>query len=370
MSTVDKVTMKRAGSTFRFVVAGDFHLSSETPRSRRDDFQQAVLGKLAQIQNIAAKKDTNSIILTGDIFNTKNISNPFIIVLLSLLQQHKEQRFFSIIGNHDIYYDKLSSITSSPLGILYVSRAINRLGVITITDSGDPVDLTTLPGGSPHGQPHGQDPAEGILPDQPWLVIKGFDYVPNLRLDTSGLPASALKIAVIHAFAGEDKAFMPEQSSDWISREALAYSGFDWVIAGHDHVADYFTFQNPETGQTVNVLVPGSVTRGTKHSFRRDQEPYVWLFEALSPKALHLQGGQHPITVEKVVLDVAPMDEVFSVEKIEREDVDKKIVDFVQTLQEVYTHKSGIYEVLDQLIGAGPIKTLVENYLTECGILR
>ena len=57
---------------FTIITVNDIHISDNGPRSRIDDFKEAVLGKLNQMCMACNKLNADAAIIAGDLFNLKN----------------------------------------------------------------------------------------------------------------------------------------------------------------------------------------------------------------------------------------------------------------------------------------------------------
>lgn len=110
----------------RALFLSDVHIATRSPRSRKDNFYEAILAKLSQIGEIARKKNVHFVSIAGDLFHYKSPSdNTFQCVndLADIFRSYKCP-ILTIPGNHDLLYDNYEYINRQPYGTLIRTGAI------------------------------------------------------------------------------------------------------------------------------------------------------------------------------------------------------------------------------------------------------
>ena len=208
----------------RIALLGDVHLST-TPRHRIDDYTSAIYNKL---QWLATHND--AIIITGDLFERPTFSTfQQLYRLVFFLTQHKG-KFYTVIGNHDIFNANHSTIPRTNIGFL------ERLGLITIIR--EPIEFEGLTVSGAHYQ----------LPIE-WPSNKG-------RWKNSML--------VAHAWY-QDCSMEPEVT---LTEQLAQLLKYEYYLLGHDHEPR----KEKKVGKN-RILRPGSVCRYYAHQYNLKRRP-------------------------------------------------------------------------------------------------
>jgi len=115
---------------FSVLVVNDPHISDYPPESRRDSFPDTPLSKVAQAVAYARKYNPDLTVFTGDHFHFKHAERTKYGTTRKyseLLKQIPGLRR-TIIGNHDVPYDKPDRWVRQPLGYLIESGALEFFG--------------------------------------------------------------------------------------------------------------------------------------------------------------------------------------------------------------------------------------------------
>jgi len=107
----------------------DAHLSDDPPESRRDDWATTVLGKLAQVGEIARKAKALGVIDGGDLFHVKapTRNSHALVGRAAAVHAAYSCPTWLVPGNHDLKHGDLRYLDEGPLGVLYESGAVRRL---------------------------------------------------------------------------------------------------------------------------------------------------------------------------------------------------------------------------------------------------
>ena len=293
----------------------DVHLQEHSPRSRKDNYPQVVLDKLAWVADYA-NKEKAMVIFLGDVFNAVNMPMIYMYRCIEVFKKFNQVPY-AIMGNHDIPRNNQDLMDRSPLGLLEKVGLVNYLQHLEV-------------GGS--------------------VVIEGFHYTqplaPTKQLTESRVPAK--KICVAHVFY-ENKFI--EDHNLTIS-DALEL-GYDYYVLGHDHTCyeDIIT-------KKYKVYRVGSLTRGSSNENQMTRDVVSIL-----------EYDTNLDTFTRVSVPCAKAIDVFKESVFMRKETDK--VNTEEILNNlIFTSNDSIYDVLDRAEQTQEIKAIVEEYLQASGIYR
>lgn len=215
----------------KFVVCGDLHWRGNNPRSRTDDYMQALTRKLNEVFSLA-RKHRAPLIIPGDIFNSPNTAWWVVGELIRLFSDFNLP-IITIPGNHDLHGSNLESLARTPYGLLDLIDEIHDLS---------------------------REPAYDF---SPWVRITGHGYTAEtdteagrgqfLSPDCEDPGRSKAKIHVVHA-----NLMLTAPGHDM--RHTLIASvetNADVIISGHYHPG--FGIHRREDG--VLFINPGALAR-------------------------------------------------------------------------------------------------------------
>lgn len=101
----------------RFLLIGDIHFRTNTPRSRNDDIVVAIKSKFAYIEQLISKEKADAVLCTGDIFDISKTTNESLLLAKEMFESLKIP-VYSIIGNHDMIGNSIENHERSSLNIL------------------------------------------------------------------------------------------------------------------------------------------------------------------------------------------------------------------------------------------------------------
>lgn len=116
---------------YKFGIVGDVHIDTKIS-SRKDDYFQTCLDKISEVAS-----NCENIIFLGDLFNRPTIPNEYFSQLYNHLNylKLKGNKFYSIIGNHDIYNELEESLNKTTLGLCQLTN------LIEVIDATHPVNI-------------------------------------------------------------------------------------------------------------------------------------------------------------------------------------------------------------------------------------
>ena len=284
----------------KFILLNDVHLSHRGPQSRLDDWQEAIFGKLAQVTKVAVKVQARAVCIAGDVFHHKSRIAYHTVLRLMLWALDLQQQGIDVLvipGNHDEVHDRLDSIDSQPLGLLFASGAFTDVSLrakrytVDAGHAGNDVTVVGLP-----------------YPDA--LTLENFQKT----IEPRGQGGRALLMA--HCFATSAGGTYFGQPIHPYS--ALMHLPYDVFHFGHDH-SDHGVAQS-ETGQFfVNI---GSLSRGSLSQDDLKREVKIALVDFAET-----------VTVRQIKLKVAATSEVFDLAlKAQKDRESKEVEAFVGQL--------------------------------------
>ena len=288
--------------TVKLVHFTDVHLLDRNPPSRVGDYKRDILSKLSRIGEIGREVGATAFTCGGDWFHEKmpaKTSHSMVHELMSILKDWCAP-CYTILGNHDIRYDRSSTITEQPLGVLLNSGAIKY---------NDDVVL--------HAGNHGVS-----------VRMAGFEFAEEPPLEDLALNAvkkakATYHVLSLHVYASERGGTLWGKTKCYSYRELLPL-GYDVVLLGHYHADQGVVILTRDDGSTCRFVNIGSLSRGDYGD------------ENLSrvPKCCLVEFGTQGITTEEIVVGAKPASEVFDlVEKAESKEKERQAAEFVEKLR-------------------------------------
>jgi hypothetical protein len=130
------------------------------------------------------------------------------------------------------------------------------------------------------------------------------------------IPAD-INILVAHQFlVGDFSGFVKNEA---FSSEQVIQSGWNFLFLGHDHILYPVSDLGGKT-----IVRPGALSRGTKHIQNRVRD-VCFNIVTVSEKG---------VEIEQKSLPVEPAESIYSMIRIERDDVSKKMTEFITNLKD------------------------------------
>ena len=269
----------------RFLVVGDNHLDTKTPRYRVDDYLETGLAELEETLLIAEATKTDYYILLGDVFNRIDVGgecrNRAINILASNNGVPWSFKKYIVVGNHDIAHNPNFMIKSA-------IQSLVSAGVVNYEEY-----IENLP-------------------------VKFFHFEPDLdeKLKKGELENYTQDIIFLHASI-VDK---PTRFDHVLFSDLKAHPNTKLIISGHIHSP-----MESENNKT-RFINPGSLGRS---EVTENHQPHVLLFQY----DFDLKTYEHKYLKLKNSL---PFDVVFDIEKsTQKKDDDKHTEMFIQTVTNV-----------------------------------
>jgi DNA repair exonuclease SbcCD nuclease subunit len=288
------------------------------PPSWKGDYQAEIWASLESIGQMVAEHEVTAVLDGGDFFHIKAPSRNSHALTRRTAVIHGKYKcpIYSVIGNHDIVYNDLSSLDRQPLGVMFASKVFHCLEEQVFKDG----DLQ--------------------------VRVVGVHYSLHRTLDDlleiKKKPGDTFLVAVVHALATENP---PTEVEGFFKEPVFCYSdlvtpdGPDLWCLGHWHQdqgivniklqskSEFSALSGAEDSEIKGkyFVNQGAVSRGALNHDNISRIPQVALLE-FEPSG---------IKVKTIPLKVAPAEEVFDFEKKERIESENRSIDrFIERLQE------------------------------------
>lgn len=228
-------------------------MSDQVPGFRKDDYRAAILSKLRWQGAAAAKFGASAVLRGGDFFHVKMANRTSMATLIDAMAIHGGYPCptYSVVGNHDMVYNDLSTLSRQPLGVLFESKMFRRL-TDEVFESGS---LS--------------------------VRVVGVDYTPAMTTEVlSNIVKSkghSYTVAVVHALA---EMAPTQRTQSFFNEEVLDYR--DLVFPGCPNVyvfGHYHKDQSIQEHLGVKFVNLGAISRGALTLENLERKPKVALMK-------------------------------------------------------------------------------------------
>ena len=292
----------------KILFVGDVHLSDRTPQSRKDNYPQTILEKIVAIAKLAEEKNIDDVVFLGDMFNQRYQTYSYMMRCYKAFSAFKKPPY-TIIGNHDIVFERIETLEESPLNFLFMTGIVKHLDKLEYGD----------------------------------VVIKGFDYTSPI---TKNEDTNHYMVCVAHQY------YNTPLYKSYIKPEDALSLNYQAYVLGHDHSV-YDNISNDK----FTIVRPGSLSRGTAHSANLLRDVYADIFDTTTK------------TFERITVPTQKAIDVFKEIKYVEKSLEKSVEDIIDKM-EFNTDKT-VYDLLDEYKDLPPeVKSLIVRYLEDNGIYR
>jgi len=276
-----KEIVKEIKGPFKLMNIIDPHLSDKPPGYRCDDYMSAALGKIDQVRKIANRRKVDLVTLTGDLFSDRRKDRNSHELTSSFGGSLKPFKcdIASILGNHDLYYNRFDSWPEQPVSNLIKTDTIKLLDhvnyVFVFKKTGKKIRIR---GNSYHEK-------------------SNVEHLYDPRGDEDIL------VQVTHSSIDPKGGFYGKYSEEIHSYESLLGASPDIFLLGHIHspvgiteVGGKYFFQH------------GSLMRSSTHDYNLERGINVGYLEI---------DENLEIKVEEIPLNIKPSTEIFDLKKKE-----------------------------------------------------
>jgi exonuclease SbcD len=323
----------------KLVWSTDEHLSDYTPSSRKDNWTEAVLASMRQVNDICKSVESDILLRGGDLFDIKQPSRNSHSLVQKAIEVHDECPcpVFSVIGNHDVKYGNPDFIYEAPLGVLAASGKITLL-----PDEGVLFDNVHVVPIHYHGPKYDRSKLEQIKkhPDADYLVV-ACHLLASPGKDTT-------------MFEGED--IIGYDYLDILAQQIDA----DIFFFGHWHADQGIQYRETSSGSNYYVVNTGSLTRGSLSKDSLTRKPCV----------VEVEFDEKGLLVTRHDLVVPPPDEVFDIDKkVAEDEQDRRLEEFATSLSVSLMTQTMVNVNLEELIEStgqsARVKVLANEILRE-----
>jgi DNA repair exonuclease SbcCD nuclease subunit len=278
-------------SPLTFLFRTDVHAADKSPESWKADYPSEVWSNLEQIGEIARQCGAVAVLDGGDFFHVKAATRNSHALVARAAEIHLGYPcpIYSIEGNHDISYNNVETVERQPYGVLLASGVFKSLRDQVF----EAPDLRVRVVG---------------LPFSPFRKLEELRTIKKQPGDTH-------LIVVLHALAGENP---PDHVEDFFGEPVFRYrdlifeDGPDVVCFGHWHKDQGITEIDGRF-----FINQGAVSRGALVRDNLTRTPKVAIIQILPTG----------VEVQSVLLKVAPAEDVFDLERKERQEKESTIIE-------------------------------------------
>ena len=267
----------------RLVWRTDVHLSDRPPASRTDDWAGTVFDKLGQVRDVARKVNAHAIIDGGDYFHIKSPTRNSHELVRRTVEHHADYPcpVYCVPGNHDSIYGDYAFLPQQPLGVLYAAGVFRPL----------------------YDQHEAVFVQDGLKVRVVGIPYHGTSYDLS-RFTSIQRGDEDFLICIAHVLASKQGGTMFE-GEDIIKYADLLDTAPDLYAFGHWHKD-----QGVEHIGGKSFVNIGSLTRGSLSQDDLARVPACAIFTCEKGK---------PLEVTTVRLRVAPPEQIFDLEKRDRQ---------------------------------------------------
>lgn len=265
-----------------FTYITDLHLSHVPIGRRRDNYRQAIFDKINFVRDLTEK--INGIGLCGaDVFHYKKPDHPSNCISLlaeawSVFSGFPTGRIYGSVGNHDLFFDRMDSLPTQPLGILMATGVYHNL-VET------PVLFVN------------KSQTFGVLVEAFPYENDGAKVLPRIMDPAPRPPLAKYRIGIVHQY-GEPGNRGSLYGTAKIGYNEVADSDYDFLLWGHDHSRK----ETVTVGNTTHVNL-GSLARA---ALPTDEDDHPVVCTVLRFKE---EGAYRP---KEVLIPVKPLQVAFT----------------------------------------------------------
>ena len=296
-----------------FILTSDWHIRSDAPENRIDDFLNAQENKIDFILDVSNNYNC-SIVIAGDIGDKSRWENWLLEKYVKKFKAHR-QKIYVLPGQHDLPNHRLDKLKESGLGVLVASLAVRLLISPMIFIQGS--EIFPFPFGR--------------------KILRIEEY-QNKKFGKSG----ECHIAVIHQLVSQSKLW--EGQENFVSAKLLLkkFPDYDLIVSGDNHQSFVEKYKD-------QLLVnPGSIMRSTIAQFNHKPKIYLWDAENNGIKAIEI-----PIQSPEKVFDLSVINK--------QDKKDERMSAFVESLKFGYEFKMSFKNNLNKFLDKNKIEEEVKD---------
>ena len=292
----------------KIMFVGDPHMNYQTPQSRKDVYPQTMLDKIRAVAKLSEELQCDDVVFLGDMFHQRYQPYSYMMKCFMAFKSFKKAPY-SIIGNHDLIFERMDSFDESPLNFLFMTGVVKHLETLQYDD----------------------------------VILKGFDYtspiVPNETPNN-------YTVCVAHQYYNTPLFKVYVKPEDALSLNYNAY------MLGHDHGV-----YDDVVNDKYRIIRHGSISRGTAHNSNLMRDVYVTIFDTITK------------TFTKVTLPTQKATDVFKEIKYVEKSLETSVDEIIDKME--FSADVTIYDMIDEAKDVpDDVKDLIVRYLEQHGIFR
>ena len=254
-----KISRKQNKGNPTAILSADWHLRSDTPQCRTDDFIKAQEIKIDFIINLA-KEHQIPILISGDLGHKSQWPN---WLLEWAIKKFRDVNILCIPGQHDLPNHKIELIPQSGIGVLSAAGAINLLFTI------------------------------GFYSDSLDCYLHSYPY--DKKINKSSFPNDKKTICMTHQMIIKDKEEWPDQKATQAKNLLKQFPEYDLILSGDNHQPFVVEYEG-------RLLVnPGSIMRTTTIQIDHQPRVYLWYKDTNEVEAVYLPIEQDVISTDHII---------------------------------------------------------------------
>lgn len=292
----------------KILFIGDPHLNYQTPQSRKDVYPQTMLEKIKTIANIANTQGIDDVVFLGDMFHQRYQPYSYMMKCFMAFKEFKKAPY-SIIGNHDIIFERIDTFEESPLNFLFMTGVVKHLDTLEYDD----------------------------------VIVKGFDYTTPI---TPNEITDKYVVCVAHQY------YNTPLYKHYIKPEDALGLSYPAYVLGHDH-----TVYDDISNDKFTIVRPGSLSRGTAHSSNLMRDVYGVIFDTVTK------------TFTRITIPTQKATDVFKEIKYVEKSLETSVDEIIDKME--FSADVSIYDMLDEAKDVPKeVIDLIVQYLEANGIFR
>lgn len=292
----------------KILFIGDPHLNYQTPSSRKDVYPQTILEKIKTVANIANENNVDDVIFLGDMFHQRYQPYSYMMKCFLAFREFKKPPY-SIIGNHDVIFERMDTFEESPLNFLFMTGVVKHLEELEYGD----------------------------------VLIKAFDYTTPITVNDR---QDKYTVCVAHQYYNQPLYKFYIKPEDALNLRYNAY------VLGHDH-----SVYDDITNDKFTVIRPGSLSRGTAHSANLMRDIYGVIFDTVTK------------VFTRITIPAQKASDVFKEIKYVEKSLETSVDEIIDKME--FSADVTIYDMLDEAKDVpDDVKDLIIKYLEQNGIFR
>jgi len=259
--------MQKDINTSDLILTADWHIRSDVPENRKDDFLHAQEKK---IDFILAQSDKYqaSILVAGDLGDKSKWENWLLEKYIKKFKAHS-QKIYVLPGQHDLPNHRLDKLSESGLGVLVAAKAIEELKILWPKNIGE---ISTM---------------------------YNFPFGHHIKMPSSFAPTHRKNIAIVHQLIVQSKLWASQENFIYAESLLKKFPCYDLIVSGDNHQSFVEKYKD-------RILVnPGSIMRSTVAQYDHQPKIYLWCAEGNSVEEIEI-----PIVLSKDVFDLSRSEEI------------------------------------------------------------